>query len=210
MGSEMCIRDSLRGGNMFMMEGVRIVEEMPDNLLWVRYWDLASTEKERISPDPDYTAGALVAYNETVDGMPQLYIKDMQECQAEAGRRNALIRRTAESDGAEVWQGVESVAGFKDSYTTLREILKGKSTVHKGTVSGDKIVRASNIEPIFEACNVFILNGRFKDNLLKELREFPASVHDDRVDAVTGGYLMARERYEKLEQLGARLGKGAV
>jgi len=201
---------TLRGGNMFKMDGIQFLDEMPSNLLWVRYWDLASTEKERVKDDPDWTAGALVAYSETIDGKPQLFVKDMQACQAEAPERNALIQTTAERDGLEVYQGVESVAGFKDSYTTLKSILKGKAIVHKGQVKGDKIVRASMIEPLFDDCNVYFLKGSWSDNTLKELRTFPACVHDDRTDAITGGYAMAKERYDKIDRLGSKLGRGAV
>ena len=199
---------TLRGGNMFKVSGVNIVDEYPDDLLWVRYWDLASTEKERISPDPDYTAGALVAYSETEGGLPQIWIGDMQTCQAEAIARNSMIRRTAEMDGSTVWQGIESVAGFKDSYTILKSILKGNSKVYKCSVHKDKITRASEIEPLFDVGNVFMVRGAYNEQLIKELREFPACVHDDQTDAVVGGYTLARNRYQSKNSLGSRLGKG--
>lgn len=200
----------LRGGNLFKVEGVQYVDEVPEGLHWVRYWDLASTEKERAKQDPDYTAGCLGAYRETADGLPQLFVKDMKECQAEAPERNAMIKTTATSDGGAVWQGVESVAGYKDSFTTLKSILKGISIVHKGQVQGDKLVRAGEVEPLFEACNIFFVRGSWNKGFMEELRQFPACTHDDRTDAMTGCFALAKERYEKMNQLGGQLGRGAV
>ena len=200
---------TLRGGNMFKVEGINIVDEMPVNLRWVRYWDLASTEKERIKEDPDWTIGSKVAVTED-NGIYSLYIDDVQMCQAEAPERNAMIERTAEVDGPEIWQGVESVGGYKDSYTTLKKILSGKAIVYKGTVKGDKVVRAGAIEPIFDAGNIYMRRAPWNEAVKEQFQEFPACLHDDIVDSISGGYPMAVEKYKKAEQLGGQLGKGAI
>lgn len=186
----------LRGGNMFVMDKVRVHEtagEFPDTR-YVRFWDLASTAKERAKDDPDYTAGALVGV--TLDGpVPHLWIKDIQLCQHEAPARNERILAATESDGAGVQIGVESVAGYKDTHATLRDILLGQRTVTRVTVSGDKVVRAAPLEPIFEAGHVHILRGPWNEFATNQFREFPRGAHDDIVDAVSGAYRMLTENH---------------
>jgi predicted phage terminase large subunit-like protein len=201
---------TLKGGNMFAMEGLRYITEgqLPLDLLWVRFWDLASTEKERDKDDPDWTTGVRCAYRE-YKGFPQFFISAGSGCQEEAPKRNAMIKRVAESDGPTVWQGVESVAGYKDTFTTVKSILSGKSIVHKCLVSKDKIVRASVLEPLFEAGMVFMVKGSWNDVVYEQLEQFPACVHDDWVDGCSGGYELGKKRYEESKKLAGSLGKGA-
>jgi len=201
---------TLRGGNMLNVENVKIVDTMPDNIAWVRFWDLASTEKERAKDDPDYTAGAKVGVL-NIDGLYHLFIDDIRVCQSEAPERDKLITSAAESDGQAVWQGVEAVAGYKDAYTTLKKLLKGKSIVYKCKVNSDKVVRAGEVEPLFDAGHVYMRKAYWNNAALEQLGEFPAAIHDDIVDAITGGYQLAIERYNKLGRLGGgQLGQGAI
>ncbi len=181
-----------RGGNMLKTDRVTIIDAMPGNLRFFRFWDLASTEKERQSDDPDYTAGALCAAQE-IKGQWHLYIADVRFVQAEAPARNKLIEDTANSDRASVPIGVESVAGYKDTYTTLKGILKGRRSVHKITVSHDKVIRAAEMEPIFEAGHVYMLRAWWNSAVLDQLAQFPAGTHDDIVDAIGGAFEMARK-----------------
>jgi predicted phage terminase large subunit-like protein len=200
---------TVRGGNMLKVENVQVVEEMPADLQWVRFWDLASTEKERAKDDPDYTAGARVAVR-FIGELPHLYIDDLRECQSEAPERDRMIVSTAKGDGAGTWQAVESVAGYKDAYTTLKKVLKGISTVHQVNVSGDKVVRAGEIEPVFEAGHVHVKKSWWTNRMIEQLADFPAGSHDDIVDSISGGYPLARDRAEKQKQFGNKLMKGAV
>ena len=201
---------TLKGGNMFAMEGLRYCDDdqLPDELLWVRFWDLASTEKERDKDDPDWTVGSLCAYRE-YKGQPQLFIRHCSMCQEEAPSRNAMIIRLAESDGPEVWQGVESVAGYKDAYTTLADLLRGKSIVYKCNVSKDKLVRASVLEPLFDAGMIFFVIGKWNKKAYDQLSIFPAGVHDDIADSIAGGYELAKRRWKESRQLAGSFGKGA-
>jgi predicted phage terminase large subunit-like protein len=201
---------TIRGGNMLKVDGVQYYDEPPNDLLWVRVWDLASTEKERVKSDPDETAGAKVAVTQEESGAWHLWIDDVRTCQHEATERNDMIINTAEDDGMSVWQGVESIAGFKDAYTTLKKILKGKSVVHKVVVSGDKIVRAGEVEPIFEAGNVHVRKSWWNKKALQQIAEFPSGAHDDIVDAMDEGFVLARKRYQEQRNFGSKLGKGAV
>lgn len=185
----------LRGGNMFDLSTVKLhdtVDDFPD-CRFVRFWDLASTTKERGRSDPDYTSGALVGLTLEKDyannKVKHIWVKDIVRCQAEAGARNNLIIRTTKKDGDAVKVLVESVAGYKDAFTTLRDVLKGVRSVRKVTVTKDKVNRNSCLEPIFEAGNVHILKADWNDIFTQQFNSFPAGNHDDDVDSVSGGYL---------------------
>lgn len=181
----------VRGGNLFKVDRIRTIESSPPGLRWVRYWDLASSVKERIKDDPDRTAGAKIAVR-TTNGVDEVFLCDMKVLEAEAPERNRVIKTTAKLDGQGCRQGVESVAGYKDAYTTLKGILKGTSTVHKCSVSGDKLVRAGDLEPVIEAGNFYLIKGDWNGPFLEEITNFPSGDHDDQVDSVTGGYLFAK------------------
>lgn len=188
----------VRGGNMFRVDNVHFVmpDEVPDGLLQGRAWDLASTQKERDKDDPDFTCGIKggVTYEE---GMPVLWITDCVALQEEAPKRNKSILEATKRDGPGVRVLVESVAGYKDTYTTLADILKGQRVVVKVNVSGEKVVRAAPLEPLFEAGNVRMVRGPWNDLVINQITAFPgADEHDDAVDAMAILYEHLREKDE--------------
>ena len=181
------------GGNLFNVTRIQKHndEKMFPDCRFVRFWDLASTEKEVAKDNPDFTVGALVGVTQEQGEhglLPHVWIKDIVAGQWEAPKRNQTIIATAERDGAGVPILCESVAGYKDTWATLRDILQGKRSVKKIIVSGDKVVRAAPLEPVFEAGNIHIMQAPWNDLFLKHFTEFPAGTHDDVVDAVSGGY----------------------
>ena len=185
-----------RGGNMFKVDRVQIHEdlsEFPDDIRYYRFWDLASTEEERVKDSPDFTAGALIGIRTigtTPEGDPihELWIKDINYFREEAPERDAKIRATSVRDGATVRITVERVGGYKDAYNYLRKQLLGNRVVEGMTVNKDKVIRASPLETIFEAGNVHILRGDWNYEFFRQFTEFPSSEHDDLVDSVSGGY----------------------
>jgi len=186
---------TLPGGNMFCLDAVQYhttLEGFPD-CRYVRFWDLASTKKERAKDSPDYTVGALVGMTDE-DGLPALWVKDLIAMQEEAPRRDARIIETAKADGPAVSVLVESVGGYKDTYSTMCRILRGVCMVHKISVSGDKVVRAAPLEPIFAASNTHVFAGQHCDLFKKQFLEFPSGAHDDVVDAVSGAYAWLRRQ----------------
>jgi predicted phage terminase large subunit-like protein len=185
----------VKGGNRFRIGNAKIISEgrLPEGLKWIRAWDLASSKKERSSDDPDYTAGVLMAVEkieQKTHSIPRykLYIRDMVRIQQEAPERNRLIVRTAERDGQSVRLAIESVAGYKDAYNTLREMMKGVRVVHKVTTTSDKEVRAAPLEPLFEAGDVYLVRGAWNREFIREFAQFPGGAHDDQVDAVSTGW----------------------
>ncbi len=188
-----------RSGNILKIDKVQIHDEAPEGLRWVRAWDLASTEKEILKSDPDWTAGILEAVKyETVAGVaiPHLWIKHVLRGQWEAPERDRRIVQIAQMDGPGVRVGTESVAGYKDTYTRLKETLSGVRNVDKIVPATDKLVRVNPLEPIFEVGNVHLIRGDWNQAFLDECGEFPSGAHDDQVDAMSCGWKMASK--EKL------------
>jgi len=207
----------IRGGNMIKTEHVKFNAEMPDDILYSRAWDLASSEEERDSDDPDYTFGLCCGIRvkkvrdlqgKTIkddSGEPVLiikvYVEDGRYCKEEATKRDKIIRGAALEDGPAVWQGTESVAGYKDKYTTMRDILKGIRVVRKIVPRGDKVTRAAILEPIFDAGNIFISGHPSTDKwvalMMKHIEEFPKGKHDDGLDALVNAVELALTRWKE-------------
>ncbi|GMO33849.1 MAG: phage terminase large subunit [Termitinemataceae bacterium] len=193
-----------RGGNMLSTECLqkhKSISEYPKNLLWYRVWDLAHTAKERMKQDPDYTSGTLLAFQEA-DGMLHLWIKDVQRMRKAAPERDLAINNIAKLDGAYVRIGVEDTVDSKDAYSAMCKILKGKRTILSAKGEGDKVVRATPLEPIFKAGNVHVpADAPWLHDWIAELSAFPSGTHDDQVDNLSAGYVLydksdARALYE--------------
>jgi len=176
-----------RHGNFWNTKEIAYHEKLSDfpDISYIRVWDLASTEKEKIKDDPDYTMGGLIGLTFTDEGLPVLWIKDFLYCREEATKRNALIMGAAKNDGMGVKIYLEAVAGYKDTYTLMRDILKGKRSVQKITVSTDKIVRADPVTPIFEAGNVHVFRAPWNPLVIGQCGSFPSGDHDDAVDVIS-------------------------
>lgn len=174
-----------RMGNMLKANRVKIIrnrqewKRLTERVHWRRGWDLASTEAERIKDDPDYTVGTKAGVRDSA-----VFIEDVVRGQWEAPQRNQMIARTFLRDGRGVTVRVESVAGYKDTFTLVRNALKGKAVVEKVSASRDKVANASVFEPSFEAGEVYILEGDWNDQWLAEVGVFPSGKHDDQVDSL--------------------------
>lgn len=179
------------GGNRFNVEKV-IIHKSRDG--WpsareTRGWDLASSSKERNKDDPDWTWGVrghVKTERINVQGdaakRHHIWISDLAACQAEAPERDAMIRKTAISDGPGTVQSIEAFGGYKDAYTTLRSVLSGISVVKKSRLPGDKSAKLADLEPSFDSGIVHVLDGPHVREWLKQFSEFPDGGHDDACD----------------------------
>ena len=172
-----------RTGNLLQANNVQWItaEDLPNDLTWRRGWDVASTEKERIKDDPDYTVGTLAAYDFK---QRRLYVRHVVRGQWTAPKRDRIIRQTAIVDGANVQVRVEAVAGYKDTYEHVRDQLRGAAVVRKVVPSTDKVARASVLEPVFESGDVYVVKGPWNRPWQAELMSFPSSKHKDQVDSL--------------------------
>lgn len=174
----------VRTGGIFDVSRVVIHDSLDDfpAIQYRRGWDLASTEAERASSDPDYTVGSLCG-GRWQDGRLEVWIKDCKFCRAEAPARDRLIMQTQAEDGPGVPVKIEAVAGYKDAFTILRDRLRGKAMVHRVGAVRDKVAKLSFLEAPFEAGNVHMLRAPWNEFLLTQFRTFPNG-HDDGPDSV--------------------------
>jgi len=150
---------------------------------WRRGWDLASTGKERIKDDPDYTVGTLSAFEAK---MRRLFIRDVARGQWTTLKRDMMMVETAKRDlqlGC-ARAHIEAVGGYVDTYNRVRNTLRGIATVRKIQPETDKVSRASALEPIFEAGNVYVVKAPWNEAWQKEFLAFPGGKHDDQVDSL--------------------------
>jgi predicted phage terminase large subunit-like protein len=185
-----------RGGNMFKVENIvrhKSLSEYPTNIQYWRVWDLAHTAKERVKDDPDYTSGTLLGYRRKPGQLKswELWIKDVRRERLAAPQRDKMIQDLTNADGPYVKVGIEDTMDSKDSFLMLQDILRGQRHVVSARGRGDKVVRATPLEPIFEAGNVHVLdNAPWLNPWVDEIAAFPSGKHDDQVDNLSAGYLL--------------------
>lgn len=182
----------VQGGNLLRIDKIKIIDDMPADIECTRGWDLASSQKQRMKEDPDYTVGiklGLMKIPSNIDGIfiNVIYIYDMIRGRWESTERDEIIRNTAIADG-DIEIGIEAYGPYKDAYTALAKILHGIRIVKKLQLPGDKVTKALPLEPIFQAGNIYIKKAPWNDDFLKEISEFPSGKHDDIADALVTAF----------------------
>jgi predicted phage terminase large subunit-like protein len=178
-----------RTGNMFRIDKARYYKSPPEDITFTRGWDLASSEKSRVSNDPDYTVGIRLGVRWIASGVegqaiPILYIDDMIRGRWEALQRKNIIRDAAIADG-EINLGVESFGAYKDAYTEMAQILSGLRVVKRIQLPGDKVSKWAPLEAAFAAGNVYLREGVWNQDFIAEFSVAPDGKHDDIIDALS-------------------------
>jgi predicted phage terminase large subunit-like protein len=169
-----------RQGNLLRIDNVKIAHELPDGLYWQWGWDIASTEKERMKPDPDYTVGTLAAFHDDT-----LYVADVRRGRWGAVERDRRIVQAAlTSEASRV--NIEAVGGYKDAALRIKGELSGRAVVSAITwkAGQDKVARVAHFEPLFEAGKIVLRQADWNAPWLAEFGAFPAGKHDDQVDSL--------------------------
>lgn len=188
-----------RTGGVLSTDGIVWTEEkdMPsiESLKWWRVWDLAHTAKQRTGDDPDWTSGTLLAFERRVgDPVPHLYVRDVLRTREGAVKRDDEIKRRAILDGKFVKQYVEDSLDAKDASVYIKNILPEYNVNSINTSGkGDKLVRVTPLEPIFEAKgHVHVMIAKWNDDWLDEVIRFNGSGdgHDDQIDNLSAGYII--------------------
>jgi predicted phage terminase large subunit-like protein len=183
-----------QGGNILKVDNVRKVKltEFPA-MAYTRVWDLAHTEKERSSQDPDWTSGTCLLFRRK-PGAPrqwELWIKDVKRFRFDAPKRDNQILNITVSDGPYVRVAIESSLDSTDTFKTLQKVLIGQRVVTPIKTKGDKVVRATPLEAIFEAGDVYVPEGAaWFQSWIDELQSFPTGAHDDMVDNLSAGFAL--------------------
>lgn len=189
----------MRGGNELKTENAKILKlddfkDKTAGLNFIRVWDLASSIKQLKKSDPDYTCGVKIAvrWKPTLQSgvnIAELFIADITRGRWAVTQRNGIIRETAINDGL-IKIYVEAVAGYKDAYLEIKEMLRGVRIVQQipsQFVQKDKHSKGSILVPIFDAANVYLLEGKWNNDFLNEASEWPSGSHDDQIDPCAAG-----------------------
>jgi len=172
-------------GNLFWREWFELVDALPKELTYCRFWDMATGAAS--GSDPDYTAGCLMGR----DKEGRSYIVDVRRTRAGPAEVEALLRLTAATDppGTRIRMEQERGASGKQFVDhALRHVLAGYNFAGV-PVTGSKEVRAAPLAAQAEAGHVKALRAPWNGAFFDELESFPAGTHDDQVDAADGAYL---------------------
>jgi len=175
-------------GSFFRRAWFGIVSQPPrDARARVRYWDRAAT-LPRPGKDPDWTVGALVS--RTREGIT--CVEDVKRVRLEPVGVTRLIVETAKEDAElegpvtrTVLEQDPGQAGKFEASWYVRELAGYDVGVRPVTRS--KEARARPLAAQAEAGNVTMVRAPWNDPVLSELEGFPLGVHDDCVDAISGG-----------------------
>lgn len=178
-------------------------KDFPKDIQYYRVWDYAHTAVKRTGHDPDYTGGTLLGFERGLRNpannqyMWKIWILDYTQFREGATLRDQRIRGVANKDGRLVKILVETSLDSHDGFAYLANQLGGVYTVLPVNAIGDKMVRCTPIEPIFEACNVHVLKGAWNKVWLTGLQRFDGSgkTHDEMVDNITAGFQHASYRH---------------
>jgi len=155
---------------------------------WVRYWDLAASDKEKA----DWTVGALGGITRLVNGVRKVYIVDVIRGQWRSLERNARIKQALQSDRQNfgsvktfieqgIGVGIDTVNGI------IAENLGFSLTAD--APRGSKTERADPLSTACQAMNVILVEAPWNDTYVNEMVSFPdpnEKIKDDQVDASSG------------------------
>jgi len=178
-------------GSMFDRTSVVIIDkdEVPvvtSSARMVRFWDLAATEPNQSTPDPDWTVGTLMLFDQGIS-----YVLDVKKKRIKADKVEQFVAQTAYEDGVVVPIRMEQEPGSSgkaliDQYA--RYVLPGFD-FGANRSTGDKITRARPFAAALANGNVRVVRGAWLGDWLDELSSFPESAnHDDQVDSATGAF----------------------
>ena len=152
----------------------------------VRFWDLAASEPSSSNPNPDWTVGTLMLFDQGL-----AYVLDVKRARVKNEKVEKLIAQTALEDGKSVSIRMEQEPGSSgkaliDQYA--RYVLPGYD--FQGIRStGDKETRARPFAAAVANGNVRVIRASWLSDWLDEFSSFPeACDHDDQVDSATGAF----------------------
>lgn len=178
-------------GTMFDRESVVLLEhdELPTlspKAKAVRFWDLAASEPSPAYPDPDWTVGTLMLFDEGI-----AYVLDVKKIRHRGEKVEQFIAQTAYEDGVSVSLRMEQEPGSAGKALInqyARFVVPGFDIMGIRS-TGDKVTRARPFAAAIANGNVRVVRGAWLTDWLDELSSFPeACPHDDQVDSATGAF----------------------
>jgi len=173
------------GGGMFKIDNIIVADTMDvinSIVRSVRYWDKAAT-----ADGGAYTAGVKMSILKN----GKFLVHNVVRGQWNTDKREAVIKRTAETDGMLTRIGIEQEpgSGGKDSVQASIRNLAGFS-VSADRPTGDKIFRADPFSVQVNNGNVIMMAGAWNKAFVDELEMFPNGTYKDQVDAASAAFTM--------------------
>jgi predicted phage terminase large subunit-like protein len=170
-------------GAFFGAKDFEIVDRAPEGLRWVRYVDLAISEKK--SADWNATVA------EALDADGNLYLRDMIRVKGWTEFRERMkAAMLSDLERGTRW-GLEDVA-FQA--LAFQELLRDPALVNVAITSirpdGDKVQRARPLQTRAKAGKVKLVRGPWNQAFILEALDFPNGQHDDQIDTASGGLTM--------------------
>ncbi len=169
-------------GGIIKGDWFEVVKQVPKELKWDFYLDTAYTEKQ--SNDPSAMLAAAMFKGE-------LYIREVKTVRMEFPELINEIPRFCSANGYDHRSRIyiEPKASGKSIVQQLRRSTS-LNVVEDKPPTQDKVSRASGVSAFIESGKVKLLDGRWIDPFLNEVKAFPNASHDDMVDVL----VMAIER----------------
>ncbi len=183
-------------GRMFKREWFQITSSAPLDTKWVRYWDLAATEKNPQN-EPDWTAGARLGWSPTEKCF---YLGHMSHFRDTPLINEQIIAQTAEADRGQfgnvpIYMEQEPGASGKNVISYYARTVLVPYEFHGDLPSANKITRATIVANKAEAGMFKLVAGVWNEDFLDEIEIFPDGLHDDQVDAVSGAMARLVSKY---------------
>lgn len=175
-------------GFMFQREDFQIVKVVPKDVIRIRYWDRAATERKKTileTNQPAATAGCKMAIAKD----KKIYIEDIVRFQKSSLDNEKIIKQTAVLDGiaTKIFMEQEPGSSGKDTISTYRRLLMG-FTFAGDRPSGSKITRAEPLAAQVQAGNVYLVDGPWIPTFLRESTIFPLGKYKDQIDSASGAF----------------------
>ena len=155
---------------------------------FVRFWDLAATEKELEGDDPDFTAGVKL-----LRVGHDYVVVNVIHGQFPAGEIQNIILDTARRDGIDCavrWE----IEGGSSGKILNHELIRKLAAFDAAGVrpQGSKLTRFKAVSQAAANGSFGVLRSEWAEAYLNELHHFPEKGwHDDMVDATSGAFLHA-------------------
>lgn len=169
-------------GNIFKREWFEMYEELPKSGFIRRFdsWDTAY----KIKQENDFSVK--VTFDEYDSGF---YLTDFWMGKVEYAELKQQIRLSFEKNKTHNILIEDKASG----QSAIQELNRMNLPIYGIIPQGDKILRANQITPPFEAGNVYFPYEDFTQTIIDQLTGFPNTTHDDIVDAISQALNWARE-----------------
>lgn len=186
-------RPAPRGGGLFKKDWLKTVlpHEVPQNLIKIRAWDLAGSERKK-SP---WTAGCLMGYDLRTD---LIYILNMVRFRLNSGAMEVKLKDIAKFDGKKIPGSIPQdpgQAGKSQAKYLIKQLRPYNYSC--STETGSKIQRAEPLAMQAELGNLRLVDAPWNDAFIEEATLFPAGEFKDQIDAASRAYeqLLSRSAY---------------